>query len=68
MKLDENESAKFLKTSVLRNQGDLLFSIPYRGKKSRGKFSSEKNLVTSEKLVTFPRLIFQIRYFSPTNF
>ena len=42
--------------------------IPYRGKKSRGKFSSGKNLVTSEKLVTFPRLIFQIRHFYPTNF
>ena len=42
--------------------------IPYRGKKSRGKFSSGKNLVTSEKLVAFPRLIFQISHFSPTNF
>ena len=28
--------------------------IPYWGKKSRGKFSSGKNLVTSEKLITFP--------------
>ena len=37
--------------------------IPYRG-----KFSSGKNLVTSEQLVSFPRLIFQIRHFSPTNF
>ena len=34
------------------------------GKKRWGKFSSGKNLVTSEKLVTFPRLIFQIRHFS----
>ena len=32
-----------------------------------GKKSGE-NLVTSEKLVTFPQLIFQIRHFSPTNF
>ena len=38
------------------------------GKKCQGKFSSGKNLVTSEKLVTFPRLIFQIRHFSTTNF
>ena len=37
--------------------------MPYRG-----KFSSGKNLVTSEKLVTFPRLIIQTRHFSPTNF
>ena len=37
--------------------------IPYRGKVSYGK-----NLVTSEKLATFPRLIIQIRHFSPTNF
>ena len=29
-----------------------------------GKKKSGKNLVTSEKLVTFPRLIFQIRHFS----
>ena len=42
----------------------LFLIIPYRGKKSRGKFSSGENLVTSEKLVTFPRLIFQIRHFS----
>ena len=42
--------------------------IPYRGKKSRGKFSLWKKLVTSEKLVTFPQLIFQIRHFSRTNF
>ena len=31
--------------------------VPYRGKQSRGRFSSEnshQNLVTSEKLVTFP--------------
>ena len=34
----------------------------------QGKISSGKNLVTSEKLVTFPRVIFQIRHFSPTNF
>ena len=33
-----------------------------------GKKMSGKNLVTSEKLVTFPRLIFQIRHFSLTNF
>ena len=37
--------------------------MPYRG-----KFSSGKNFVTSEKLVTFPRLIIQTRHFSPTNF
>ena len=43
-------------------------SITLTGKKSRGKFSSGKNLVTSEKFVTCPRLIFQIRHFSPTNF
>ena len=42
--------------------------IPYKRKKSRGKFSSGKNVVTSKKLVTFPRLIFQIRHFPPTNF
>ena len=35
--------------------------IPYRGKKSRGKFSSWKNLVTSEKLVTFLWPIFKIK-------
>ena len=46
----------------------LVALVPYRGKKSREKFSSGKNLVTSEKLVTFPRLIFQICHFSPTNF
>ena len=34
----------------------------------RGKVSYGKNLVTSEKLVTFPRLIIQIGHFSPTNF
>ena len=34
----------------------------------RGKISLGKNLVTSEKLVTFPQLIFQIRHFSPTSF
>ena len=34
----------------------------------RGKILSGKYLVTSEKLVTFPRLIFQIPHFSPTNF
>ena len=28
MKLDDNDSAKFLKTSLLQSQGDLLFSIP----------------------------------------
>ena len=33
-----------------------------------GKISSGKNLVSSEKLVTFPRLIFQIHHFFPTNF
>ena len=33
-----------------------------------GKISSGKNLVTSEKLATFPQLTFQIRHFSPTNF
>ena len=33
----------------------------------QGKILSGKNLVTSEKLVSFPRLIFQIRHFSPTN-
>ena len=38
------------------------------GKKSRGKFSSGKNFVTSEKLVTFPPLTSQIRHFSPANF
>ena len=33
-----------------------------------GGEKSGKNLVTSEKWVTFPQLIFQIRHFSPTNF
>ena len=42
MKLDENESAKFLKTSVLQNQGDLLFSIPYQGKKVGENFRRGK--------------------------
>ena len=28
MKLDDNDSARFLKTSVLQSQGDLLFSTP----------------------------------------
>ena len=37
--------------------------VPYRG-----KFSLGKNLVSSEKLVTFPWLIFQIHHFFPTNF
>ena len=37
------------------------FKLPYPGKKSRGKFSSGKNLVTSEKLVTFPWPIFKIK-------
>ena len=34
----------------------------------RGKISLGKNLVTSEKLVPFPRLIFQIRHFSQPIF
>ena len=38
-----------------------MYLLPYRGKRSRGKFSSGKNLVTSEKLVTFPRPIFKIK-------
>ena len=66
-------SGKLRHSGILKNQriylrvkiADL---IPYRGKISRGKFLSGKNLVTSEKLVTFPRLIFEIRHFSPTNF
>ena len=36
-------------------------SIPYQGKKNREKFSLGKNLVTSEKLVTFPRPTFKIK-------
>ena len=39
-----------------------------REKISWGKFSSGKNFVTSEKLVTFPWLIFQIRHSPPANF
>ena len=41
----------------------LQVDITHRGKKSWGKFSSGKNLVTSEKFVTFSRLICQIRHF-----
>ena len=33
--------------------------LPYRGKKSRGKFSWGENFVTFEKFATFPRLIFK---------
>ena len=53
---------------------EMFFKVPYDviyligEKKVREKFSSGKNLVNSEKLVTFPRLIFQICHFSPTNF
>ena len=52
-----------LETFYFRFSQPIKWLIPYRGKKSRGKFSLGKHLVTSEKLVTFPRLIFQIRHF-----
>ena len=47
---------------------NLKFENTLSGKKRQGRFSSGKNLVTSEKLVPFPQLIFQICHFSPTNF
>ena len=61
------------KSSLVRKGTVMQIKYLIGGKKvgknfRRGKILSGKYLVTSEKLVTFTRLIFQIPHFSPTNF
>ena len=59
-------SAKFRQVLDLQKRIPKEYLI---GEKFRqGKISLGKNLVTSEKLDTFPWLIFQIFHFSPTSF